>query len=125
MVKKTKPRKTRTKPTIKQQKFIEAVFETGNKAEAARRAWYKCKDNKQAASVWYENMIKPYIKVAIEERVKNAKAVIYKIAMQESAKETDRIKAAQDIIDRVEWKALARTEHSWEIKILSESELWE
>jgi phage terminase small subunit len=38
MVKKTKPRKTRTKPTIKQQKFIEAVFETGNKAEAARRA---------------------------------------------------------------------------------------
>jgi hypothetical protein len=45
--------------------------------------------------------------------------------MQESAKETDRIKAAQDIIDRVEWKALARTEHSWEIKILSESELWE
>jgi hypothetical protein len=47
-------------------------------------------------------MIKPYIKVAIEERVKNAKAVIYQIAMKEDAKETDRIKAAQDIIDRVE-----------------------
>jgi hypothetical protein len=43
--------------------------------------------------------------------------------MKEDAKETDRIKAAQDIIDRVEWKALARTEISWGLKIVSEDEL--
>jgi hypothetical protein len=34
-----------------------------------------------------------------------------------------KIRAAQDIIDRAEWKALARTEHSWKLEIVSETEL--
>ena len=34
-----------------------------------------------------------------------------------------KIRAAQDIIDRAEWKALARTQHSWVQIILSEDEL--
>lgn len=112
-----------TKPTIKQQKFIENYLESGNWTDAVIKAWYKCKNKDVAKSIWSENLLKPYIKVAIEERVKNSKAVIYKIAMNENAKETDRIKAAQDVIDRVEWKALARTQLSWELKIVSEDEL--
>lgn len=112
-----------TKPTIKQQKFIENYLESWNWTDAVIKAWYKCKDKSVAKSIWSENLLKPYIKVAIEERVKNAKAVIYKIAINDKAKESDRIKAAQDIIDRAEWKALSRTQLSWEITVLSESEL--
>lgn len=112
-----------TKPTIKQQKFIENYLESGNWTDAVIKAWYKCKNKDVAKSIWSENLLKPYIKASIEDRVKNAKAVIYKIALSESAKETDRIKAAQDVIDRVEWKALARTQLSWELKIVSEDEL--
>lgn len=118
-------RKPRITPTIKQQKFIENYIESWNATQSAIKAWYKCRWKNVAQVIWSENLLKPYIKVAIEERVKNAKAVIYKIAMKETAKETDRIKAAQDIIDRAEWKALARTEHSWEIRVLSETELEE
>lgn len=114
-----------TKPTIKQQKFIENYLESWNATQAVIDAWYNCKDKTVASSIWTENLLKPYIKVAIEERVKNAKAIIYKIAIKENEKSDTRIKACQDIIDRAEWKALARTQLSWEVTILSESELWE
>ena len=91
------------KLTIKQRKFVEAVVETGNRAQAARIAWYKCKDNRQAASVWYENMIKPYINDEVEDRLKIAKDKIFYLA-QFAEKEEIQFKASQDIADRVEGK---------------------
>ena len=113
---------TKRKLTIKQQRFVEWMIETWNATEAVKIAWYKCKWKNVANVIWYENLMKPYIKVQIEERVKNAKAMIYSIAMNWK-KEEARIKASQDVIDRVEWKALARTEHSGKLTILSEEEL--
>lgn len=100
-LKKLPPRK---KLTTKQKRFIDWVVDTGNNAQAARLAWYKCKDNQQAANVWRENSIKPYIKVEIDERVKNAKNNIYRLAMT-SEKDEIQFKASQDIVDRAEWKA--------------------
>lgn len=123
-IKKKINKQKKPKITIKQQRFIEWMIETGNATESVRRAWYNCKWKNVANVIGYENLMKPYIRVAIDERVKNAKAMIYKIAMTWK-KEADRIKAAQDVVDRVEWKALARTQLSGELKILSESELEE
>lgn len=122
VIKKKINQQKKPKITMKQQKFIEWMIETGNATESVRRAWYNCKWKNVANVIGYENLMKPYIKVAIDERVNNAKAMIYKIAMTWK-KEADRIKAAQDVVDRVEWKALARTQLSGELKILSESEL--
>lgn len=53
--------------TEKQKKFVDYYFETGNGAEAARRAGYKEKNADKMAS---ENLRKPEIKQYMEERRK-------------------------------------------------------
>lgn len=117
MVIKKKPRKL----TLKQQRFTEEYLKTGNKTEAASKV-YKTRNRVVAWAIWYENLNKPQIKQEVEDRVQEAKDMIYKLS-KESKKDEIRIKACQDIIDRAEWKALARTQLSGELKILSESEL--
>lgn len=112
-----KPRKL----TIKQKKFVDLVIETGNASEAASRV-YKVKNRKVAWSMWGENMKKPEIIASIEDRLRDAKNMIYTIAMTWE-KEDTRLRASQDIVDRNEGKALQRTQISWELKIVSEDEL--
>lgn len=53
--------------TEKQKKFVDYYFETGNGAEAARRAGYK---EKNADKTAYENLRKPEIMQYMEERRK-------------------------------------------------------
>lgn len=116
-------KKPKRKLTLKQQRFTEEYLKTGNATEAADRI-YKTKNRRSSMAIWNENLWKPTIRQEIEDRVKEAKDIIYKLAKW-SKKDEVKIRAAQDIIDRAEWKALARTQHSWEILILSEEELWE
>lgn len=110
--------------TIKQRRFIEEVTKSWNATEAASKV-YKTKNNNSAWVIWSQNLRKLNIKDSIEERVNKCKNVIYWFAISEEEKAEVRIKAAQDVIDRVEWKALARTQLSWELKIISEDELME
>ena len=53
--------------TEKQKRFVDYYVETGNAAEAAKRAGYSTKTAKQ---VGRENLTKPYLKSAIEVRLK-------------------------------------------------------
>ena len=114
-------KKYKRKLTLKQQRFTDEYLKTGNATEAASRV-YKTKNRNTANAIWNENLVKPGIKAEIEDRVQEAKDIIYWLAKW-SKKDEVKIRAAQDIIDRAEWKALARTQHSWEILILSEDEL--
>lgn len=53
--------------TEKQKRFIDYYIETGNATEAAKKAGYSRKTAKAAG---YENLTKPYLKSAIDERLK-------------------------------------------------------
>lgn len=66
------------KLTLKQQKFIDEYIISGNATEAAIKAGYS---NKTAAAIGAENLIKPYIKSVIDERM--AQLESEKIANQE------------------------------------------
>jgi phage terminase small subunit len=55
------------KLTEKQKRFIDFYVETGNATESARRAGYSKKTAKQ---VGRENLTKPYLKTAIDKRLK-------------------------------------------------------
>lgn len=112
MVKKKQPKR---KLTIKQQRFIEEVIKSWNKSEAAAKV-YKTKNMVVAWSIGYENFKKPQIKAEIEERLKDAKNMIYSIAMT-WAKEDVRVRACQDIIDRIEWKASQKIITEWSVDV--------
>ena len=56
------------KLTEKQKRFIDYYIETGNATEAAKKAGYSRKTAKAAG---YENLTKPYLKSAIDERMKS------------------------------------------------------
>ena len=93
----------RKRLTIKQEKFVNEVVKTGNATEAASKV-YKTKNKVVAGAIWYENLNKPQIKAEIEDRLQVAKNIIYGLAVWAEKEET-RLRAAQDIIDRGEWKA--------------------
>lgn len=59
------------KLTLKQRRFIDAYIETGNATEAARRAGYS---EKTAGVIGTENLIKPNIRQAIQERLDKMEA---------------------------------------------------
>ena len=122
-IKKKQTLKKQRPLTIKQRKFIDEVVISWNATDAASKV-YKVKNRNVANAIWAENLAKPSIKASIEERLKKCKDEMYLLAFT-ADKDSDRIKALQDTIDRIEWKALARTQHSWEILILSEDELWD
>lgn len=104
------------KVTLKQKRFVEEYIKTWNATESASKV-YNVNNKVTAWSVWYENLNKPQIKELIEikeaERVKIAKDMIFTIATT-GEKEDTRIKACQDIIDRIEWKASANINLWWQ-----------
>lgn len=53
--------------TVKQRRFVDAYIETGNAAEAARRAGYK---SRSADSIGRENLRKPTVREALDARMK-------------------------------------------------------
>lgn len=59
------------KLTLKQRRFIDAYIETGNATEAARRAGYR---EKAAYAIGAENLRKPQIQNAIQERLDKMEA---------------------------------------------------
>lgn len=59
------------KLTEKQQRFVDYFIETGNAAEAARKAGYS---EKTAPWIGQENLQKPTIKAAIEKRLQELKS---------------------------------------------------
>lgn len=67
-----------TKMTLKQQRFADEYIITGNATQAAIKAGYS---KKTARAIANENLIKPYIKEYIDERL--AKLESEKIATQE------------------------------------------
>lgn len=124
MVKAIKKQTKKQRPlTIKQRKFIDEVVKSWNATEASSKV-YKTKNKVVAGAIWYENLRKPQIKAEIEDRVQFAKDTIYWLC-RKSKKDEIKIRAAQDIIDRAEWKALARTQLSGELKVVTEDELIE
>lgn len=104
MVKKETKQIKKRPLTIKQRKFVDEVVKSGNATEAVKKAGYKIKNRHVAESIGSENLWKPEIKAEIEDRLKVAKDIIYWLATTAEKEET-RLRAAQDIIDRGEWKA--------------------
>lgn len=108
---KTTPRKR--VPTKKQRDFIEEYTKTGNWTQAALKA-YNTDDNLTAANIASENLSKPYIAQEIEKRLQDAKNMIYTLAMW-AEKDEVKLRASQDIIDRIEGKALQKIEQKTDI----------
>ena len=98
------------KLTPKQKKFIKEYLETGNATEAAEKA-YNTNNKVTAWAIGYENLKKPLIEKNIQERVQDAKNMIYTIAMTWEKEET-RLRACIDITDRGEGKPMQRIEQT-------------
>ena len=101
---KTKPiRKPRNKLTIKQTRFVDEIIKTGNATEAASKV-YNTKNRRTAQTMWSHNLSNVIISAEIESRVNKCKNEMYRLAMS-AEKDSDKIKALQDVIDRAEGKA--------------------
>lgn len=113
-----KPIKKKRPLTIKQRKFIDEVVNSWNATQAVKKAGYRYKNTHVAESIGSENMRKPEIKAEIEDRLKVAKDMIYTIATT-SEKDEVKLRACQDIVDRVEWRAKQSTDLNvkWELTI--------
>jgi len=98
--------------TIKQKKFIKEVVETGNATQSVLNSYPNIKSKNVAAVVWHDNLRKANIVQGIEDRLRDAKDMIYTIATT-SEKDDTKLRACQDIIDRVEWKATQKIE--WKV----------
>lgn len=102
-------------PTKKQREFIEEYLRTGNWTQAANKA-YNPNNNKTAAAIASENLNKPYLQAEIDKRLQDAKDMIYTLS-QSSEKDEVKLRASQDIVDRVEGKATQKIETSGELKL--------
>ena len=102
-------------PTKKQREFIEEYLRTGNWTKAANKA-YNPNNNKTAAAIASENLNKPYLQAEIDKRLQDAKDMIYTLS-QSSGKDEVKLRASQDIVDRVEGKATQKIETSGELKL--------
>jgi len=110
--KKTWPKRL---PTKKQQIFIEEYLATGNWTKAALKA-YDTQNNLVAANIANENLNKPYIEAEINKRLQDAKNMIYTLAMS-AEKDEVKLRASQDIVDRVEWKALQKIQQDTKLSV--------
>jgi phage terminase small subunit len=106
MLVKKKQSKPRTKLTIKQEKFVNEVVKSGNATQAVKNV-YKKTTEWSARAIGSENLTKPNIKKAIDDRLQVAKDMIYVIATT-AEKDDTKLRACQDIVDRGEWKATQR-----------------
>jgi len=115
MPRKENPKTTARKrvPTKKQREFIEEYTKTGNWTQAALKA-YDTDDYNTAKAIASENLAKPYIEAEIEKRLQDAKNMIYTLAMW-AEKDEVKLRASQDIIDRIEGKALQKIEQKTDI----------
>lgn len=102
-------------PTRKQAVFIEEVVKTGNGTKAALKA-YDTDDYNTAKAIASENLAKPYIEEEINRRLQDAKNMIY-VLSQTSEKDEIKLRASQDIVDRVEWKALQKIQSDTTLNI--------
>jgi len=84
--------------TPKQEIFTKAYLSTGNATEAASRA-YKPKNRATARSIGSENLTKPHIRAYLDERAKEAAAIVYELS-QKAKSEAVRLNACKDILDR-------------------------
>lgn len=117
MVNKKKPIKKLKRPlTIKQRKFIDEVVKSWNATESANKV-YKTKNKVVASAIWYENLRKPQIKAEIDDRLNVAKNMIYTIATT-SEKDDTKLRACQDIIDRIEGKPTQRVINDTTVKLV-------
>ena len=114
--KKKQPIKKQRPLTIKQRKFVDEVVKIGNATEAAVRV-YKNKKRATSMAIGNENLWKPMIKAAIEDRLEKAKNKIYTL-METAEKEETQLRAAQDIIDRWEGKPTQRIISDTTIKVV-------
>ena len=97
------------KLTPKQEKFVEVYLETGNASESARQA-YNCETDGSARAVGCENLTKPNVILAIDQKKKDLRqrfeeeshrAMEVMIELMNGAKsEKVRQDAAKDILDR-------------------------
>ena len=105
------------KLTIKQRKFVDKYVEIWNATESASQV-YDCKNRTTASAIGTENLWKPLIERAIEDRLNDAKNMIYTIAMT-AEKDDTKLRASQDIVDRIEGKPTQKVEAKvdWELSI--------
>lgn len=94
------------KLTRKQKEFCKEIQDWTNPTQAALKV-YDTTDYSTAWAIASENLKKPKIKEFLDEHVQDAKSMIY-VLSQTAEKEETRLKASQDIIDRIEGKATQR-----------------
>ena len=94
--------------TLKQRKWLNSYLICFNKAQAARDAEYKCKDDNCYARIGSENYIKlyPHIEKWLAEEGLSDDRIKAKIAKGLEAKETKFFAFQGQIIDQVEVEAL-------------------
>ena len=102
--------------TVKERIFAEEVLRTGNKREAAKKAYNigskgGTSPDTTADSVANETAKKPPVATYIEDRVKEAKNIIFELA-KKAKNETVRLNASKDIVDRTDGRAKESVEHS-------------
>ena len=107
------------KLTVRQERFIEEYLATGNGAEAARRAGYTPANAKQQA---IENLSKPYLKDAIDQKRKEMSEETQDrrekwISRLEqlglgAEREADRLRAIEQLFKAEGWLAPEKTEQT-------------
>jgi len=104
--------------TGKQERFVEAFAITQNASEAARTAGYS---EKTAGEIGYENLRKPDIRVAIEERTAEirekflnkadeAAQTLFDLSADPNTPPAVRVNAAKEILDRAGLKPVDKSE---------------
>jgi phage terminase small subunit len=116
------------KLTEKQAKFVEFYIQTGNGTKSAIMAGYS---EKTAGSISSENLQKPIILKAIEQRreelrkniqnqflndAKVAREVMYQVMQDEYTSARDKITAAKDFLDRAGFKPVDKHEIEMDIE---------
>jgi len=78
------------KLTLKQRRWLDAYLETGNCTEAARRAGYKCRDDRSFSATGLENLekLRIHIEKYLDEVGLSDSAVKLKIIQGMNARET-------------------------------------
>lgn len=102
----TKTKKPR-KITKKQREWADEYLETGNKTQAALKA-YDTSDYKTASVIGAENFEKPSVRQYLEENASAVAKNMLFLALN-AEKESDQIAAGKDVLDRAGYKPTEKT----------------
>ncbi len=95
------------KLTPKQKKFADKYLETGSATRAAKEIYSVGTEN--AAAVQGSRVLRnANVQAYLDKHIEMARSVIIEIAQNKKSKDSDRLQAAKDILDRTEGKPIQR-----------------